>query len=126
MTLAAKSPSGNTVTAAFETAVKGVFVLSAQMATFYGMYVWFIHTLFALNVVFVPAGELLVGRHDSVNLVVAFLLAIVPLAPPCSVWVIGILELWLSSGELAAAVVFALLALAPMMLVEDAFYRQLK
>lgn len=33
----------------------GVFVLSAKMSIFYGFYTYFVHSLFDLNIVFVPS-----------------------------------------------------------------------
>lgn len=36
----------------------GVFIFSIKMAIFYGLYSYFIHTLFMLNVVFVPSSKL--------------------------------------------------------------------
>lgn len=43
------------ITSAIESAIRGVFVLSAKMSLFYGLYTYFIHSLFNLNIVFVPS-----------------------------------------------------------------------
>lgn len=56
----------------------------------------------------------------------ACMLAAVPLTAPYWVSIAGVLELWLVDGEPGAALVFFLLALAPMMFVDEAFYRELK
>ena len=48
--------TSKSVTHAFEQAVSGVFLLSIKMSAFYGLYTWFIHALFGLNIVFIPSG----------------------------------------------------------------------
>lgn len=40
----------------------GVFVLSAKMSIFYGLYTYFVHSLFDLNVVFIPASIFLLQK----------------------------------------------------------------
>ena len=49
-----------------------------------------------------------------------------PLTGPYWVNVVGVAELWLVVGEPGAALVFALLAVAPMMFVDTEFYKELK
>ena len=43
------------IISAIESAISGVFVLSAKMALFYGLYTYFVHSLFNLNVIFIPS-----------------------------------------------------------------------
>ncbi|PAV73925.1 hypothetical protein WR25_07724 [Diploscapter pachys] len=101
------------VTAAIEHAIFGVFVLSAKMSVFYGLYTYFVHSLFDLNIVFVPS-------------MTAALFAAIPIMPPYIVCVCGSIELWLVRGEGAAALVFCLLSIAPIMFADGAFYREVK
>ncbi|VDM70844.1 unnamed protein product [Strongylus vulgaris] len=83
------------------------------MAVFYGLYTYFVHTLFDLNVVFVPS-------------MLAALFAAVPIMPPFIVCVFGVVELWLVRGELSSAIVFALMSFAPRMFADSAFYKEVK
>nr|CDJ83344.1 Transmembrane protein [Haemonchus contortus] len=110
-----KSPSvmESDVTGAIEQAIFGVFVLSLKMAVFYGLYTYFVHSLFDLNIVFVPC-------------LLAALFAAVPIMPPYIVAIFGFLELWLVRDELSVAIVFAVMSFAPHMYVDAAFYREVK
>uniref|UniRef100_A0A183V031 Transmembrane protein n=1 Tax=Toxocara canis TaxID=6265 RepID=A0A183V031_TOXCA len=101
------------ISAAIENSISGVFVLSAKMAVFYGLYTYFVHTLFDLNIVFLPS-------------MLAALFAAIPVMAPYLVCAIGIFELYLVRGETAAAIVFFMLSAAPMAFADAAFYRQLR
>ncbi|KJH43089.1 hypothetical protein DICVIV_10910 [Dictyocaulus viviparus] len=97
----------------FAAMFSGVFVLSSKMAIFYGLYTYFIHTLFDLNVVFVPC-------------MLAALFAAIPIMPTYIVSLFGVFELWLVRGELSATVVFAVLSFAPQMFANATFYKEVK
>ncbi|KAK6024050.1 hypothetical protein OSTOST_10149, partial [Ostertagia ostertagi] len=101
------------VTGAIEQAIFGVFVLSSKMAVFYGLYTYFVHSLFDLNVVFVPC-------------MLASLFAAIPIMPPYIVCIFGFLELWLVRSELSVAIVFVIMSFAPSMFVDATFYREVK
>ncbi|VDM60678.1 unnamed protein product [Angiostrongylus costaricensis] len=101
------------LTNTIEQAISGVFVLSSKMAVFYGLYTYFVHSLFDLNVVFVPC-------------TLAAIFAAIPIMPPYIVSILGIFELWLVRGELSVAIVFTLISFAPHMFADVTFYREVK
>lgn len=54
------SPSSRRFGHALEGAVNGVFFASLRMASFYGLWTWFIHNLFSVRIVYLPSGENLI------------------------------------------------------------------
>ncbi|KAI3415976.1 hypothetical protein GPALN_005534 [Globodera pallida] len=92
---------------------RGVFVLSAKMAIFYGLYTYFVHSIFSLNVVIMPS-------------ILAALLAAIPIFPPYSVALFGIVELYLVRGEPIVALLFVGASVAPLFFADPVFYRELK
>ncbi|KAL3089380.1 hypothetical protein niasHT_030247 [Heterodera trifolii] len=98
---------------AAEKAIQGVFVLSAKMAIFYGLYTFFVHSLFSLNVIIIPS-------------ILAALLAAIPIFPPYSVALFGVVEIYLVRGEPIAALVFVAISVAPLFFADPVFYRELK
>lgn len=83
------------------------------MAVFYGLYTYFVHALFDLNVIFVPT-------------MLATMFAAIPMVPPYAVSVIGILELWLVRGEPIGAAIFAAASIAPLTFADATFYAEVK
>lgn len=98
---------------AVEIAISGVFVLSTKMAIFYGLYTYFVHSLFAMNIVFLPS-------------MLAAIFAAIPIFPSYSVALFGIVECWLVRGDPIAAAVFTCASVAPIFFADPAFYRELK
>ncbi|CAJ0578798.1 unnamed protein product, partial [Mesorhabditis spiculigera] len=103
----------NEVTVAVEQAISGVFVLSIKMSVFYGLYTYFVHSLFGLNIVFLPS-------------LVASIFAAIPIMPPYIVCIFGFVELYIVRGEFTAAIVFILMSISPIMFVDAAFYKEVK
>jgi predicted PurR-regulated permease PerM len=101
------------ITTAIEESIQSVFVLSAKMAVFWGLYTAFVHSLFDLNVIFIPS-------------ILAACLAATPIVPPYSVLIFGAVELYLIRGEMAAGIVFTVMSIAPLMFADIAFYREVK
>ncbi|GMT19079.1 hypothetical protein PFISCL1PPCAC_10376, partial [Pristionchus fissidentatus] len=107
------SQRGHGFTLAVEDSIFGVFGLSAKMALFYGLYTYFVHSLFGLNIVFVPS-------------MVASLFAAIPIMAPWTVSVVGLIELWLVRDEAPAAILFMVSSLAPMAFADAKFYSEVK
>nr|CDJ87801.1 similar to chromosome 9 open reading frame 5 [Haemonchus contortus] len=100
------------ITGAIEQAIFG-FLVTLKMAIFYGLYTYFVYSLFDLNIVLIPC-------------LLAALFAAIPIVPPYIVAIFGFLELWLVRDALSVAIVFAVMSFAPHMYVDAAFYREVK
>lgn len=102
------------------------------MAIFYGMFTWLTHTLFAVNLVFIPSGKkftififIHITNYD-LFLVLAAAFAAIPFFGTYLVALPAILELWLIRGEPFLAVLLFVLHYIPSYVVDDAIYSDIK
>lgn len=98
---------------AIEESVNGVFSATLKMSAFYGLWTWLIHTLFQVNIVFVPS-------------FFAAIFAAVPLLMPYWAVFPAVLELWLIQGHWTKALLMLLAQMAPMGVVDAQIYSEIK
>lgn len=92
--------------------VIAVFTVTFKLASFFGMWTWFVHNLFQVKVAYLPA-------------VFAALLGAVPFLDPYFACLPATVELWFTRGPMTALVFFIFHFLASNIIVTD-FYKEIK
>jgi len=97
---------------ALQEAVIGVFAATFKLASFFGMWTWFIHNLFQVKIVYLPSA-------------LATMLGAVPFLDAYFACIPATIELWFTRGSMTA-ITFFLFHFLPCNIVVTEFYKEIK
>ncbi|XP_011859415.1 PREDICTED: transmembrane protein 245 isoform X2 [Vollenhovia emeryi] len=97
---------------ALQEAVIGVFAATFKLASFFGMWTWFIHNLFQVKIVYLPS-------------TLATMLGAVPFLDAYFASIPAAIELWFTRGSMIA-ITFFLFHFLPCSIVVTEFYKEIK
>ncbi|EZA55926.1 transmembrane protein 245 isoform X2 [Ooceraea biroi] len=106
------SPSCHRIAMALQEAVIGVFAATFKLASFFGMWTWFIHNLFQVKIVYLPSAF-------------ATMLGAVPFLDAYFACIPATIELWFTRGSMTA-IPFFLFHFLPCNIVVTEFYKEIK
>ncbi|KAI5697607.1 hypothetical protein M8J75_013021 [Diaphorina citri] len=104
---------GNKLAVAIETAVHEVLTASFKLALFYGLWTWLIHSLFQVQLVYIPSA-------------IASILAAIPILGPYWACVPGVLDLYLAQGNRIKALFLLLFQILPTFFVDTAIFNEIQ